>query len=127
MEKVKNCGFLSATSLPLSTLLQFRPDAGHQLRTTIPRDESRASFLQILVELAAKSAEEPVNFRGRGSVSVEAESSSCTRVPCERDRLRPISTSASFFFRVRPIRLRPISTLANFDFGQFRLRPIFRC
>ena len=34
-------------------------------------------------------------------------------------RLRPISTSASFFFRVRPIRLRPISTSANFDFGQF--------
>ena len=40
------------------------------------------------------------------------------------DRLRPISTSASFFFRVRPIRLRPISTSANIDFGQFRLRPI---
>ena len=35
------------------------------------------------------------------------------------DRLRPISTSASSFFRVRPIRLRPISTSANFDFGQF--------
>ena len=34
----------------------------------------------------------------------------------ERDRLRPISTSASFF-----------STSANFDFGQFRLRPIFGC
>ena len=34
--------------------------------------------------------------------------------PFERDRLRPISTSASFFFR-----LRPISTSANFDFGQF--------
>ena len=34
----------------------------------------------------------------------------------ERDRLRPISTSASlFFFRVRPIQLRPISTSANFD------------
>ena len=43
------------------------------------------------------------------------------------DRLRPISTSASFFFRLRPIRLRPISTSPNFDFGQFRLRPIFRC
>ena len=43
------------------------------------------------------------------------------------DRIRPISTSASSFFRVRPIRLRPISTSANFDFGQFRqfrLRPI---
>ena len=33
----------------------------------------------------------------------------------ERDRLRPISTSASFFF---------FSSSANFDFGQFRLRPI---
>ena len=32
----------------------------------------------------------------------------------ERDRLLPISTLASFFFR-----LRPISTSANFDFGQF--------
>ena len=35
--------------------------------------------------------------------------------PLERDRLRPISTSASFFFR---------ATSANFDFGQFGLRPI---
>ena len=43
----------------------------------------------------------------------------------ERDRLRPISTSASFFFRVRPIRVRPISSSANFEFGQFRLRPTF--
>ena len=54
-------------------------------------------------------------------------------------RSRPISTSVSFFFRVRPIRvrpirlrpirlrpirLRPISISANFDFGQFRFRPI---
>ena len=31
-----------------------------------------------------------------------------------RGRLRPISTSASFFFRVRPI-----STSVNFDFGRF--------
>ena len=55
----------------------------------------------------------------------------------ERDRVRPISTSASFFFefgqfdfdfgqfRLRPnfdfgqLQLRPISTSANFDFGQF--------
>ena len=47
----------------------------------------------------------------------------------ERDRLRPISTSASFFFEFGQFdfgqfRLRPISTSANFDFGQFRLRPI---
>ena len=35
--------------------------------------------------------------------------------PAERGRLRPISTSASFFF----FRLRPILTSANFDFGQF--------
>ena len=37
----------------------------------------------------------------------------------ERDRLRPISTLASFFFRVRPIRLRPISTSANFRMLNF--------
>ena len=37
-----------------------------------------------------------------------------SRTTVERDRLRPISTSASFFFRVWPIRLRPISTSANF-------------
>ena len=46
------------------------------------------------------------------------------RLGIGRGRLRPISTSANFFFRVRPVRLRPISTSANFDFGQFRLRPI---
>ena len=56
-------------------------------------------------------------------------------IPCglgahfERDRLRPISTSASFFFEFGQFdfgqfRLRPISPSANFDFGQFRLRPI---
>ena len=39
-----------------------------------------------------------------------------------RDRLRPISTSASFFFSSSAN-----STSANFDFGQFRLRPIFGC
>ena len=37
----------------------------------------------------------------------------------ERDRLRPISTSASFFFSSSAN-----WTSANFDFGQFRLRPI---
>ena len=35
------------------------------------------------------------------------------------DRLRPISTSASSFFRVRPIRLRPILTSANFQMLNF--------
>ena len=41
------------------------------------------------------------------------------QVAGEGGRHRPISTSASFFFRVRTIQVRPIST-----FGQFRLRPI---
>ena len=36
---------------------------------------------------------------------------------CERDRLRPISTSANF--DLGQFRLGPISTSANFDFGQF--------
>ena len=38
----------------------------------------------------------------------------------ERGRLRPISTSASFFFAFRQLD-------SNFDFGQCRLRPIFGC
>ena len=44
-----------------------------------------------------------------------------------RGRLRPVSTSANFFFDFGQFRLRPISTSANFDFGQFRLRPILAC
>ena len=48
----------------------------------------------------------------------------------ERDRLRPIPTSASSFFRVQPIRLRPISTSANFasaifDFGKAEMIAAF--
>ena len=42
----------------------------------------------------------------------------CPHGCAERDRLRPISTSASFF-DFGQFRLRPISTSANFDFGQF--------
>ena len=50
---------------------------------------------------------------------VDSDAEQVSAIDFGQLRLRPITTSASSLFRVRPI-----STSVNFDFGQFRLGPI---